>query len=555
MLSRTPVLALMVLLLTCVTGCANEVPGPLGSEPIQALRACAEGRMSGVAPGMEETAAHREYRLPTIDYPVGEAPDDWGLQLTLQVDATGRVVCYHAKNDFDELLVINPRRRSMLESALKWRYRPFFRDGKPVAALVAEQIYEQVDRPVVDAFPDVPLERIKISLARSGCYGTCPSYQVEIHGDGKVVYTGKAHVDIQGRHEFEIPRDAVSQLVSVARRDKIWGLGGSYRARITDNPTYCLTLQAGNETRVIEDYVGAMVGMPRVISEFEEEVDRVARSNDWIRLSATAVQKLERDGFEFGSKQGGDLLLRSIANEEGDDELAMLKLIELGVPLSGDVSNPMALRGEIPAMDRALLDHREQVVNALLKRGVLQTGGRRDQRKIDAAFQQAIQGGRLALVEAIWNESAGGARPALLHEDVLEERGEKTRVKQVPVTLLLYKSYHDKGWQGLEIARWLAEKGVDLKASAANGDTLLHVAVDANDIRFVQYLLAQGLDVSTPGEFDLPALGSATDEDIALLLLEAGSNWRMDDRGKGFLRYARGQHWGRVLAWVSAHPK
>ena len=70
------------------------------------------------------------------------------------------------------------------------------------------------------------------------------------------------------------------------------------------------------------------------------------------------------------------------------------------------------------------------------------------------------------------------------------------------------------------------------------------------DIKFVRYLLGQGVDVSAPGQFDLPALGSAQDEDIALLLLQSGSDWKMDDNGAGFLRFAGGQHWGRVTAWI-----
>ena len=123
----------------------------------------------------------------------------------------------------------------------------------------------------------------------------------------------------------------------------------------------------------------------------------------------------------------------------------------------------------------------------------------------------------------------------------------------VPVTLLLDKDYQDDHWQGLLIAQWLVAKGCDVRARAANGDTLLHIATDAGDIVFVRWLLAQGVDPSTPGEFGLPALGSAQDEDIALLLLQAGSDWKMNDDGVGMLRYARDQHWNRMLAWVREH--
>ncbi|HEV8693032.1 MAG TPA: ankyrin repeat domain-containing protein, partial [Lysobacter sp.] len=113
-------------------------------------------------------------------------------------------------------------------------------------------------------------------------------------------------------------------------------------------------------------------------------------------------------------------------------------------------------------------------------------------------------------------------------------------------------SYQKTPWDGLQIAQWLAAQGCDLKAAAANGTTLLHIAAEAGDAASVRYLLAQGLDASTPGEYGLPALGSVTDEDVALILLEAGTDLsKLDD----FARYAEGNHWLRVTAWLKAHPR
>lgn len=97
----------------------------------------------------------------------------------------------------------------------------------------------------------------------------------------------------------------------------------------------------------------------------------------------------------------------------------------------------------------------------------------------------------------------------------------------------------------------LPAQGCDIKASRANGDTLLHIAAGANDAAFVRYLLDQGLDASAAGEYGLPPLASVQDEDVALLLLEAGTDLRMmDDDGQRFIDYARDNHWGRVVAWL-----
>jgi ankyrin repeat protein len=110
--------------------------------------------------------------------------------------------------------------------------------------------------------------------------------------------------------------------------------------------------------------------------------------------------------------------------------------------------------------------------------------------------------------------------------------------------------------EAIEITQWLAQRGCDLKASAANGDTLLHIAADAGDAPFVRYLLQRGLDASAPGEYRLPPLGSTHNEDVALLLLEAGSDpSKMDDSPHEFLRYAEGNHWKRVVEWLRVRGK
>jgi ankyrin repeat protein len=73
------------------------------------------------------------------------------------------------------------------------------------------------------------------------------------------------------------------------------------------------------------------------------------------------------------------------------------------------------------------------------------------------------------------------------------------------VTLLLDQPNGGGPADGLEIARWLAGQGCDLNAHAADGDTLLHIAAAAGDPPLVRYLLDQGVQVSTAGQYGLPA--------------------------------------------------
>jgi Domain of unknown function (DUF6438) len=543
----TASLCMSVWMLACSKAGTSHPQAASGGE----VPHCAPNQLAGIAPSSEETARHRRFELPVLEYPEVDTTQDWGMPLTLLVDALGRVACYEVKSEFGQPRAMNDRRRDLIKATWAWRYEPFLRDGKPVAAVVSEEVYEERLPGRRRPLPDVPLDQVTISLRRTGCYGTCPAYGVQIQGDGTVIYEGLGFVDVMGKHHYTIPVAQVESLVTDLRRKDLWSMEDSYRARITDNPTYMLTLRMGDQTREIEDYVGSMVGMPQVVREFQDEVDRVGRTAEWTRLSVASVERLREEGFHFQSKEAGDLLVRAIVNEEGDDEQAMLKLIELGAPLhSGKATNSMPTTDESTLFEQVLANHRTMLVEPLIAREALKTDGKPDQYKIDAAFHAAIRGGRLALVQKIWNQAGDGARPSLFFVDEVEDDKQPIRTKS-PVTLLLSRLYGDKGWEGRQIAEWLARHGCDLKAHRANGDTLLHIAVDGEDIDFVHYLLAQGVDVSAPGEFDLPALGSTQSEDIALLLLESGSDWQMDDNGTGFLRYASDQHWGRVTAWIS----
>jgi hypothetical protein len=67
---------------------------------------------------------------------------------------------------------------------------------------------EVLERPHTYALSDVV-----ISLERTGCLGSCPSYTVAIHGDGRVVYDGRSHVAVIGHREKNIDQKQVVELL------------------------------------------------------------------------------------------------------------------------------------------------------------------------------------------------------------------------------------------------------------------------------------------------------------------------------------------------------
>lgn len=526
----------------------------LPAMPVHAadIAACTKQQLLGFTPNHNEAKAHRQFPLPFISYAFETKMDDWGFDLLVRVDESGQVACFQMNSvlSHDEL-PLNDQRRDFVAGLKDWRYTPFTRNGQAIPVIISESINERETPLHHLSLPDVPLDKVTVTLQRQPCYGSCPSYTVEVR-DGRATYDGRGDVDVLGSHHYRVPRQNLAKLVESLRASDVWSLRDSYTAHVTDLPTYILTLNLGGQQHQLTDYWGQMAGMPSTVSDLEDEVDKAARSQMWIHLSQEALEVLKTERFPFTSKQGADLLARAVANEETHDDRAMLSLIELGAPI--DSRPPFGMAGRRSALiEEALENRRAILIDPLIAKGALNADGKPDQHKIDAAFRASIAGGNLALVQRVWNISADRPHPSLKFDDVSDE--EKPVHKRVPVTLLLSHTRDDRNpWEGLNVARWLIAQGCDMKASKADGTTLLHIATAAGDPEFVRYLLKQGFDPSTPGEYGLPALGSADTEDVAMILLEAGTKMSvMHDEGHEFYKYAEYNHWQRVVSWLNSH--
>lgn len=520
--------------------------------PTQTLRTCEKIELLGHVPSPDETVRHRRFAMPVITRPFGSERESWKFDLKIKVDAQGRPICYLNADEFGRKQVLDQERNAVIIAVATWRYMPFVVDGAPAVAIVTESISEQEAPERRLPLPEVPLDQVRIRLERTGCYGMCPAYCVDIHGDGRVVYKGNRHVDVLGTHSYRIPVASVAGLVRSLKEKDLWSLRPSYSASITDNPTYFLDIEMGGQKHRIEDYVGEMAGMPAAVTEFENEVDLAAQTDAWINLGMPAVDRLVAEGFRFDSEPGTQLLARAIANENAHDNAAILRVMSLRVPelVSAKAPGVFGMEGQ-SLLDEALANRRSQVVERLIEEGALQTRGRIDSGKLDAAFRAAIESGALQSVEAIWKAGGINVRPSLTFDDDSGE-GQGKRQRS-PVILLLSHRHRKDAWEGNAIARWLVAKGNSLKARRANGETLLHIAAEAGDAEFVRYLLDNGLSPSTPGEFGLPPLGGVSDEKVALMLLEAGTDMSMMDGDEsGFRRYAMDNHWQHVIAWLDS---
>ncbi len=468
----------------------------------------------------------------------------------MQVDAHGNTQCYVNKALGSDSLDLGP---SELQALAQMRFKPFGEEGRPTSAVVLITLRREESPERERPLPEVPLDQVAMTLTRSGCYGRCPSYRVTVHGDGRVDYEGGDFADVTQAVSYRIPVDRVAHLVEQVRKSDLWSLRDQYHAPMTDNSTYQLRLQFGDEVHSIADYVGEMVGMPQSVSDFEDELDRVSGARGMVSLDMEGLGRLRDAGFDFTSPSGAALLRRAIGNAEVKDEV-VLALLEAGAPVEDAPDMKPSFLAPPPLHRGAALYGRASALPLLFAKGAFDTQGHRDPAKINEAFEAAIASGNLATVQGLWTLSGERARPSLTVMEEYEDNKLPSHRKRIPIVLKLDAPHLHAShpWQGIEIAQWLAQKGNDLKARGADGRTLLSVAAEANDLAFVRFLLAQGLDPATAGQYGTP-LGATDDENVALALLEAGaplSDWK---NRMAFQDYARERPWPRVLDWLQTH--
>ena len=203
------------------------------------------------------------------------------LRITLTVSPAGDVLDARPEGEARNLALWP----ALLPEVLVWKFIPFEVDGRPVTASVEEY----VDLVPPERFPSIhvpaptlrPDSEVDITLSRSMCYGRCPVYKVSV-STRSIVFDGEAFVAAEGRHTSKVDPGAVRDLAKKFVDADFYSMRGEYRASVTDNPTYVLSIAIDGHKKQVVDYVGSWEGMPQVISQLEDDVDALAHTERWI---------------------------------------------------------------------------------------------------------------------------------------------------------------------------------------------------------------------------------------------------------------------------------
>lgn len=474
------------------------------------------------------------------------------LHLTLTVSPTGDVTEADAEGN-SETLKFWPELQAEVRN---WRFTPFEKDGKPIAAEVEEYVDlvppERLPRNHVPPPTLRPNSRVAITLQRTGCFGSCPSYTVTVSTEG-IVFDGAGYVVATGKHQDSVDPDEARSLAKTFIAADFYSMDSSYAASVTDNPTYILSVAIDGHAKKVVDYVGAWVGMPAVITELEDEVDTLGQTQRWIDGGEGLVPALQAEKFNFQSFQA-QVILKEAARR--GKSVTVQGLVHAGVPLDPlPAPKPKEPYMSVPFADVGWLNAASSDPRAL---EVLIGAGasKSDQNDKDLALSGAARSGSVeaarALIEYGANpnadlskltvtESSGGmtssgkgagsvliyaaesGNPEMVGEILsyhpkLEMRDQKGRTAMFAAGEYRYS---DKDGARVECVRLLAQAGADVNARDDDGNTPLHETF-LTDVE--EELLKLGADVNARNNDGETPIFTTVDDAAIPLYIEHGAD-------------------------------
>ncbi len=196
-----------------------------------------------------------------------------------------------------------------------------------------------------------------VKLSRSGCYGTCPVYEMTISENGDITWEGARYVQSTGVIHSKIDTAAARALIQQFLVPKVWALCGGYSRAITDYPTTTIQLHLGGRSKTVWNYADSA---PDWVETLYEAIDAAANTHLYRHGEPRSepLSNILEDGFM--PKPGVTPLMRAAA--KADIDAMNAALVENGNVDATDSSGWTAL------MYAAASSHSEPV-QFLLKSG------------------------------------------------------------------------------------------------------------------------------------------------------------------------------------------
>jgi hypothetical protein len=188
----------------------------------------------------------------------------------------------HALADYDEAIRLKPRWAEAYYKrghVLSQNFPKGVRYGQATASY--DEAIRLNPKIIPWSWPEPPKDwnSLTFFLSRSMCLGPCPSYQVEIRGDGSVSYTGTVNVAVQGRQASQIPQESVRALFRAFRRAEYLSLSdNASKIEVTDTSHSRTSIGYDGRVKSVEHNGTG----PAALLVLENEIDNVAGTAKWV---------------------------------------------------------------------------------------------------------------------------------------------------------------------------------------------------------------------------------------------------------------------------------
>ncbi|MEJ6735597.1 MAG: DUF6438 domain-containing protein [Flavobacteriales bacterium] len=139
-------------------------------------------------------------------------------------------------------------------------------------------------KPVITKPSKVPVvlkESLFLTMERTPCFGTCPSYKIFIFNTGNVIFEGYSNTKYIGKFNTQLTKKQLKEIQQMMDEIDITGMRDVYDSEVTDFPSTILFLVSNNRHRKkILDRVDA----PASLKQFEKLIDFLVLNDQLIQL-------------------------------------------------------------------------------------------------------------------------------------------------------------------------------------------------------------------------------------------------------------------------------
>ncbi|GAB3587146.1 DUF6438 domain-containing protein [Hymenobacter daeguensis] len=120
-----------------------------------------------------------------------------------------------------------------------------------------------------------------ITFERTPCFGTCPSYVMQVYADGRVAYEGRRFVAIEGKKDFKLPAATVADLLRQAKESHFESFEARYSHGTTDLPSTIIGVkQPDGKLKTVAMEEGAPENVRELFTYFGNQLDTLAKGAD-----------------------------------------------------------------------------------------------------------------------------------------------------------------------------------------------------------------------------------------------------------------------------------